>query len=120
MFMRCDDVITFSGLMTDDISVVIIIIIIVITIIIVIITVIIIISCLSMRKLAYISPAVWTQTGREIGLTEPIRERERNPPPLHQHPEMSLVLLRRWKRVSAGSKPCSLAPNRAQLGVLAM
>lgn len=24
-----------------------------------------------------------------------------------QHPEMSLVLLRRWNRVSAGSKPCS-------------
>lgn len=39
---------------------------------------------------------------------------------LSQHPEMSLVLLRRWKRVSAGSKPCSLAPNRAQLGVLAV
>lgn len=40
--------------------------------------------------------------------------------PLYQHPEMSLVLLRRWKRVSAGSKPCSWAPNRAQPGVLAV
>lgn len=38
---------------------------------------------------------------------------------IYQHPEMSLVLLRRWKRVSAGSKPCSWAPNRAQPGVLA-
>lgn len=37
-----------------------------------------------------------------------------------QQPEMSLVLFLRWKRVSEGSKPRSLAPKRAQLGVLAM